>query len=289
MPRSSFEFRTSGQKPALGAVLDPTHPLAVGLVGCWPFLERGSLATRDYAPATAPGTFTNGPTWGVQSVPVISFAVGSDQYVNVGNPTKLQITGALTIATHYRLRTGLASGADYMLVAKDKDSGGRAYTMDVSGTAAWGTRFYINGGSGDHVTNTAIEGITAAAGDDKAAVGVYDPSIPQVRIYVNGVLMNTSSSADASIPAATANVLFGRREYSGFTEPLDGWLRYVYIWNRVLSAGEILALYQEPYALLQEPLGQRSLFVPPAAVAATVRERRTLSPMGTRVGSRQAS
>ncbi len=289
MVRTLVPLCAPGQKPAYTAVLDLAHPLAVGLVGCWPFLERGGTTVRDLTAAAAQGALTNAPTWDIQTTPTLNFVVGSDQYVNVGNPTKLQITGAITIATHYRLRTAPSSGAEYMLVAKDKDSGGRAYTLDVAGTAAWGARFYINGGSGDHVTNTAIEGITPAGGDDKAVVGVYDPSIPQVRVYVNGALMNTSSSADASIPAATSNVLFGRREYSGFTESLDGWLRYVYIWNRVLTADDITLLYQAPYAMLVAPLGQQYFFVPPAAVVATTKERRTLSPIGTRVGSRQAS
>ncbi len=219
----------------------------------------------------------------------ISFVVGSDQYVNAGNPTKLQITGAFTVATHYRLRTGPGAGAEYMLVAKDKDSGGRAYTLDVREGSGVGARFYINGGNGDRVTNICEEGVTAAAGDDKAVVGVYDPTVPEVRIYVNGVYKDNSNTADATIPTATANVLFGRREYSGFTEPLDGWLRYVYIWNRVLSAAQIALLYQEPYAMLVEPLAPVYYRVPAAGAAATTAERRTLSPVGTRTGSRQAS
>ncbi len=276
----------AGTKPPPGVQLNTGHPLATALVGAWLFNEGAGPSTRNLVAPVGVGTLTNGPSWSPQGGGGLSFAVASDQSVNAGNPAALQITGSITVATHYRLRTGPPTNG-YMLVAKDKDTGGRAYTLDVSPTVAWGARFYINGGSGDGTTNIALEGVTAAAGDERAVAGVYDVSIPLVRLYVNGVAKNTSVATDASIPTATANVLFGRREYSGFEAPLDGWLRYVYIWQRALKPAEIAQVAADPYVLVVPP--RRRLWTQVAAVAATTVQRRTSITMGTRVGSRQAS
>lgn len=227
--------------------LDRRHPLHGGsqlrLLG-W---QAGSIYARDGdgkpGYVKRHGTLTNmvpATNWvaGTDGRHRLQFVAASDQYVNIGNPVGLQITGPITVACWYYIPTAPAS--QNQLVAKDKNTGGRAYTFDLDKNV--GVRFYINGGSAPPypAANIAVENRAAANGDLRHACGTYDGAV--VRAYGNGVPGVDSSSADASIPTATANVLVGRREYSGFTQPFNGFIWDVCIWNRVLSLAEIQIL-----------------------------------------------
>lgn len=235
------------QRPTGSFELNQDLAQALGLVSLVPLTQQ--TLTRDlcqrYGAVPLP---VNGPkVAGVQRFSQgYRLVSASDQYVNLGNPTALQITGAISIFAWYSLTTA-PSGANFQLVTKDKDTGGRAYTLDVSHHASainGGARLYINGGGATGTPNIAVEGRNPVAGDCRFVCGTYQPSTI-VRMYVNGVQAATSSggASDASIPTATANVLIGRREYAGFTEPFNGIIGHVGICNKTLTASEVANLY----------------------------------------------
>src|SRR5690349_4775681 len=131
------------------------HPLNLGLVAWWLSLPNNSGGTRlfDITGHGNTGTLTAGPTWRT-GLPVwgpgfssLKFVTGSSQYVDCGNAPVLQITGNMSVSAWVYL----ASNSDTngrMIIAKDNNTGGRAYTFDVRNNGSVNlVRFYINGGS----------------------------------------------------------------------------------------------------------------------------------------------
>ncbi len=243
-------------KPPLGTGINWSHPLAKGLVGCWVFNEKAGGKVFDMA-RKSDGTLVNSPTWkNYFGGAGINFLAASDQYIDItGNPTPLQITSNLSIATHYHLPNAI-SGVTIgrQLVAKDKNTGGRAYTLEiVEGIAPAtdkGVRFYINGG-GSTITNRATENRVPVTGDDRQVIATYQPGV-KLNVYINGLLnCQNSGTADASINTATADVYIARRSYTGYTNPFNGIIKYVYIWNRTLTPNEVYQLYTNPYCFFQ--------------------------------------
>lgn len=230
-------------KPPYGARIDWSHPMARGLVCCLLFDEPGGKPI-DLATGIA-ATPTNGPTKRVHLYgPEFKFVAASDQYIALGDPARLQITGAITIAAEYRLDSTPALNNAFQIAAKDKDTGGRAYNLDVNLAAVnSGARFYINGGGAGGSADLVGEGRNPVTGDDRQVIGTYRSGDRQLGLYVNGGLVASKIASAASIPSATANVLVGRREYAGFTNPFDGSIRYVLIWNRFMPAQEARQLY----------------------------------------------
>ena len=263
-------------------VLRSGHPLARKLVAAYLFQDLDRARCRDLSLYSNTGTGVNTPSpqFGFQGAEVL-FAKASDQYYNVGNPTWLQITDHITIATWFKLTSTPGNISSYQLVTKDKDTGGRAYTMDAfrndgAPSTESGIRIYVNGGLG--AGNILTDGVSPVSGDDKFVVGQYTINGPAMRLFVNGALVGSSTPTATTIPTATANVLLARREYVGFTEPLDGVLRFVYIWNRLLSAAEVYSLYLDPYQMFA-PAKKRVVHA--VAAAAATANNLTLLGVGT--------
>lgn len=232
------------------AMVNWGHPITQGLRGAW-LMNPGGTSLIDLVNGI-PGVLTNGPTRGLARYGSrVLFAAASDQYVNAGNPVALQITGDITVATRYSLTSSPAVNASYQLVTKDKDTGGRAYTFDVYNNVSAslsGARWYVNGGTSG--TGSIInEQRSPVAGDDRSVLGTYNTT-GEMAFYLNGLLSGSLTGAGTSINTATANVLFGRREYVGYTEPLDGALYYVYIWARALTPSEAMLIAMRPTIVL---------------------------------------
>lgn len=231
------------QMPPL-PVIDWSNGITRGLVLCMPFAQLGGVPL-DISNFKLKGTNVNNPTWGYGDMgPEMKFVSASSQYVDLGNPTHLQITDYLSIATHYRLAS-TPGGQEMQLFAKDGNSGGRAYTLDLSNSS--GTRFYVNGGGG---AAEVREAGGVVAGDSKAVGAVYLKG-GNARLIIDGKQVSTSSSMAATIPTATANASIGRRTYAGAEGYFDGVIKYLYVWNRPLSNAEFKAIADNPWCIFK--------------------------------------
>lgn len=197
-------------------------------VGVYHGGDGTTLSVQDSSQAGNHGT-NNGATAAAGIAGGAMSFDGASQSVSLGNPVSLQITGSMTISGWAQLRDGDASS----VVAKDASSGGRAYTLDYySGQY----RFYING---------SVDGIVVATATYSAlkhVVGVYDQSVPQLRIYLDGALVQ-DATAGASIPSATAACYIARREYTGNEDFLNGVLDEIRISNIARAPAWIAAEY----------------------------------------------
>lgn len=168
------------------------------------------------------GTSVNTPTSAAAEVANGISMNGSTQYIDCGNDTSLQITGDISLSCWAKFSASIPTDG-YMLISKDNSSGGRAYTMDVSGFVGNLARIYINGGG---ASNEARGTTSLTTGTWYHIAGTYDHAASggTLKMYVNGALEGTSTSAGTSIPSATTTARLGQRAYSGFNGYLNGVL-----------------------------------------------------------------
>ena len=168
-----------------------------------------------------------------------NFRTANSQNINVGNGAALNITGDMTVSAWVQLQSGVAGAR--ILVGKDKDSGGRAFDLDVSTDGTFGNncpRFYINGGGANDANGSNMIGsdVMLTVGAWAYVCGVYQAT-GTFDMYVNGVSTRTQRTGGlTSIPVAAANVRIGSREYSGFEGYADAKLDEVRISSVARSA-----------------------------------------------------
>lgn len=160
---------------------------------------------------------------------------GSTQYIDAGNGTDVQITGNMTVASWVYIN----STGSYQFISKDGDTGGRAFAFDCVSNDL---RFYINGGSSNNLVDTGVT-ITNSTWTHIAATYSTNGTHGTITVYINGSSVGSGSSADPSMPTATADLDFGRRVYAGFNGYLNGKMDDVRVYNRALTATDIAALF----------------------------------------------
>lgn len=236
-------------KPPPGAHIDRGHPLAQGLQVC--VILNGSSRPVDLA-LNQTCTIPNGLTLGNSAYgeELSRFTSASSQYVNLGAVPMGGDLAQFTIATRFYV-TGYAAGQ--ILVAKDRDTGGRPFTLDVS--TSQNARFYVEGG-----TDILNANFVTAANTVYSAVGSWVGG-GFMGFYRDGVLIESKTATVTSLAASpTVDLRIGGRHYSGFEDYLGGGLSYAYVWNRALTRNEAAWLHAEPYAFIQPP-GPRILYL----------------------------
>jgi hypothetical protein len=205
------------------------------LVGYWKFDEGTGGTAYDSSGHGNTGTLTNNPTWQTSASCVkggcLSFSGGTD-YVRVISSSSLNMTGAITMAA-WISPTGFA-GAYRRLIDK-----------------GYGTQYQITFGSDEPTTyvycGIEITGTWRSASLTGSAVMntwqhfvcSYDGS--NIRIYKNGSLGATSPNYAGSIDTTNNNLGIGSNP--GGTENFKGSVDDLRVYNRALSAAEVLAIY----------------------------------------------
>jgi hypothetical protein len=208
-----------------------------GLVGYWPFDEGVGTVTVDASGNGHTGVLVNGPEW--TDGPALDFD-GADDYVDVGS---FSVPGnALTITAWIQAQE-LANcpSTDCRIVAKATGTAEEAHYFMLSTIDSGGTprlRFRIKTGG---VTATLVATSGELPEDQWLhAAAVYDGS--EMRLYLDAVPVGSAAesgslSVDDGIP-----VWIGGSPGGASERPWDGLLDEVRIYDRALSAAEILAL-----------------------------------------------
>ena len=172
----------------------------------------------------------------------LEFDAGSSQYINCGNPTELQITGALTLSAWIKSPT--LTGTNQGIIYKD-DNTNRCYKMQLAGSSGvpLGRLQFSTFESGvvDHT-----DGTTNLADDDwHHVVAVYTPSTSVV-LYVDGAVQTTNTiGIPVSIDNDPADFEIGRK--GDGTLYFDGNIDEVAIWNTALTAAQVTQVYNNGY------------------------------------------
>ena len=164
------------------------------------------------------------------------FVAANTDYISLGNPANLKITGNITISLWVYL-DGTASTNRF--VAK-----GNSYFFWFSGDNGLG--YFAIDLDGGAVPNSGTS-TTDIRGGWHHVVGVNDGT--NLKIYIDGTEESTDTTGGGIVTNDT-NVEFGRNV--GGSEYFDGKLDEIGIWDRALSDNEISDLYNSgdglPYA-----------------------------------------
>ena len=160
-----------------------------------------------------------------------SFAFdGTSDYIDLGNPTELQITALLTISAWVKMSSTSGQSQD-CIISKDNGNAERSFSL-------WGKTSFSIGPVGYVWNGTTFYDVQATTNieDDNwhHVMLVYVPST-SLSIYIDGNLNNTNTtSIPSSINNANQNINIGR--FGGGTFQLTGNIDEVAIWSDDLSA-----------------------------------------------------
>ena len=154
---------------------------------------------------------------------------GSDDYIDFGNPTELQITGILTISFWFK-----STNTGYQFLVSKDDGTNSCFGIGLRQQKIYAT-IYSSGLTDIQTTTTWVDG------NWHNVVFVFTPST-SMEIFVDG---NSEVIETTSIPASidndSVNLNIGRRVNS--SRYYTGIIPNTQIYNRALSANEVLHNY----------------------------------------------
>ena len=188
------------------------------------------------------------------------FEDSNSEYFTAADSASLDITGDLSISMWINPES---ITADHFLLCKgDVNSG----TRDV----AYWFQLYLGGGmrlrvsddgtlsGGSNLTMSTTTTPVSTSGSMQHIAVTYDASTQTGIFYHNGVMLTTSNSGTvgSSINNSTDALYIGARETNGSSQSeYDGIMDEVGLWSRVLTEGEIQALYNSGSGIPYEDAG----------------------------------
>jgi hypothetical protein len=221
-------------KPFLGTMLNKSHPLANGLVGCWLMNEGSGNKVYDLSGNGNTGTITGAVWTAGRTGNALKFT--DDDYVTISqsviSSTEFSIIGweysegstnvgyflgDSTDPANLYLRRQAADPGNYAGGIGDQEFAAFAVSRN-----AWHQFAY---------THTS------------AGIGL---------IYVDGVF-KANLAAASNFTSLQSNLYIGDR--ADLARSFEGLLDIIYIYNRALTASEISQLYREPFCMFDyEPI-----------------------------------
>ena len=230
---------------------------SIGLVGHWKLDETSGTTAIDSAGSNH-GTMENGLNANAHSTTgqienAIDFELSNNQYINVGSDSSLDNLGPLTISAWINSESFTNQGGFGIA--------GNIFGTDILGAAtgyifyttpAGGIGFFIDvtnpsGASGANVVYESASNTMSVGSWNHVAV-TWDGAIPintgSIRLYINGTetTYQNINNATGSIDDSTRDKGIGGAYEGTFETFFDGLIDEVRVYNRVLSAAEIMGL-----------------------------------------------
>jgi len=210
-----------------------------GLVGWWKMDEGSGSTAYDSSKKINNGAWSGSGTHYSSDAKVGIYTGqfnGTSDYVNCGTNANLRPTSAMSLIAWLKLDT--TSGI--RTIASTYEAGG--YGLSFNEAAYPGKLLfsaYIGGAYRYAVTNDTFSDTT----NWHFLAGTYDGS--RIRLYLDGILQNTGTDITGSIQYPIMPLLVAANPGAGGASAsyFDGFVDDVRIYNRALSADEILALY----------------------------------------------
>ena len=162
---------------------------------------------------------------------------GTDDDIDLGDPTSLQLTGAMTISCWLLSDISQASKRP---VSKRGGAGARGYTLQTSSGSPVSKISFMISTDGTATINSGDSALLSA-GVWHYVVGIFEPST-SVRVLLDLVKTENTTSIPATQFNPTTNVRIGATGLggSGF---FNGKMNDVRIYNRVLSDDELQTIF----------------------------------------------
>ena len=207
-------------------------PYDISLVGYWNLNEGSGTITHDLSGNGNNGILANSTTWGTGKFGNGLNFNGVSDNVNLGNSSSFSFLTSITVSLWVKFEPlskygyVFAKAGSYMIYA------------DENGFLHWWV--YTTSGNYDMGSVGAY-----ADGAWHLVACTFDSTLSskQLKIYVDGVLSNSHDLNGTNV--STSNNLF-LGAYESSWRPFKGAFDEVRIYNRVLSATEIAALYTLP-------------------------------------------
>jgi hypothetical protein len=210
----------------------PVSPLVTGLVGYWPFSETSGTVAEDLSASGVDGTLKNGVSLDQEGVVGRAFGFdGTNDYISLGNSSLLNYGSSFSIKTRFKTSH---NELWKWLVSK---TGGSWLGVSYTGYFTW-TR---NPGN-DYISSKIVTN-----GSWYDGVVTFDNG--NLKLYINGE--EVGSWTGVALPVTTGNTYIGQR--SDNYQYFDGSIDEVAIWNRALTASEVLELYNGGAGVVLNP------------------------------------
>lgn len=212
------------------------NDVSAGIVGHWGFDESSSTIAYDYSGNFLNGNKINSPITLASSSCRVGNCLNFDgvsDYIDIGNPEKLQITGDQTIIMWLK--------PDNLSVRRNLYS--KAYGGE--GTITQETNGFLNyyyGTTGGNATpyQTFSTGVSVVTVGRWTFISlIRDLTNMKLYWYVNGKFLTSTNANYSSAATSSLSVFIGGGDLSNYAGSIDD----VRIYNRALSADEISALY----------------------------------------------
>ena len=199
---SSLLFETL--EPRLLLAADP-----LGIAAGYAFDEGTGTTASDASGHGIIGTLTNGPTWTTGKYGSAVNLDGANDYVNLGNPTALQLTGSMTISAWIY---ATSFPVDDAVIVSKRAANEIGFQLDA--TADKGSRtigFKLTNSSGGQMFRYGAT--TLQLNTWYHVAGVYNAAAQTLDVYLNGQLDNgqLQGTITSSQQNSTQNVNIGRR------------------------------------------------------------------------------
>ena len=233
---SNLERYVLDRKPPIGALLNPYLSINQGLV-CFPIMWEGAGTTvEDLSGNGYMGEFNNNPAWisGNNGAAIEFF--GSNQYIDMGvcpEPLKMLSTDFTVIAY-----VNPQIAAYQVICGSDYGTADGGWSVGVATT---NRMLFSNAGDADVSVDNII-----TLNQWQQLAWVYTVSGPSVEYFVDAISKGTDV-CQAIGYTATRHFAMGVDLRDFFSNDFDGYISYIYIYNRALPASEIALLHREPF------------------------------------------
>lgn len=236
------------KQPPLGTKINKSHNLSNGLFGYYPLNEGGGAIAIDNISHNH-GTLLNAATY-TQSLRGNSVLFVSASNQNISVPDVNQgITSYFTLSAWIKTST---TSTLMNVISRDSalNPAARMYQFRVD---ADGTVRFVRFASGNGVaSNFNTLGVTVNDGKFHHIAATFNISVGSV-VYVDGILRGSDAVLTAQNNAGGTPMVIGARKDNnvgvGITEPFNGNITDVRLYNRALSYTEIRQLYTNPYQM----------------------------------------
>ena len=212
-----------------------------GLVAAYAFNEGSGTSAADASGSGLAGTLTNGAGWGAGRNAGAVLLDGVNDFVELGNPALLQLTGSMTVSAW--VNSAAFPVDDAAIVSKRASVGYQLDTTVDRGPRTIGFKLTnSSGGSMFRYGATALQANTWYH-----VTGVYNAATSELHVYLNGQLDDGTllGTVTATQQNSSANVNIGRRPGTNSFN-LNGRIDDARIYNRALTPTEIQADMNTP-------------------------------------------